>query len=520
MAKPLRGRRICVTRPRGTGKSLLSKLKSFGADALDTPAIKTVPPASWKVLDAALKRLGEFDAVLFTSANAVDAFFERARRILDRAPKRPNRVFAVGTKTASALSKRGWRVTGLPEKFEGGSLAKRLGRVGGKSILIPRAAVAREILPRTLRRAGAKVVVAPAYRTAADRAGLKAFAREARAGLDWVTFTSASTVDRTRAALGDAGFRTLFERARAASIGPVSSTALRKAGVEPAVEANPYTTDALAAGIVRFCAPEPPPALRATLKRALHEAGKIVRRHFNKVRARRKGGWRANLITAADLAAEQKILDVILARFPSHDFLAEERAPRRGGSEYTWVIDPIDGTTNYAHGYPASCVSIGLVHRGLPIMGGIYDPSRDELFFAERGKGATLNGKRIRVSRAKRVSEALLMTGFAYDRDKRADFYLGIVREFLKNSHGIRRSGSAALDLAWTAAGRIDGYWEFHLNPWDVAAGRLIVEEAGGTVSDFSGKPWGDLKTWGKQTLASNGRIHAQMVRRLKSKKP
>ncbi len=517
MKSPLSSRRVCVTRPLGSSKGLIRRLRAFGAETLETPAIAVRPPDSWSRLDRALRRLDDFDAIIFTSANGVNGFFDRAGRVLPGRPRRPDRVFAVGSKTAAALAKRGWRGAELPERFEGEALAGRLGRVRAWNILIPRAAVAREILPRSLRAAGARVTVAPVYRTTPDAAGLAELAKAARSqSVDWVTFTSASTVRETRRALGRRAFSELFQTARAASIGPVVSAALRAAGVEPAVEANPYTTDALAAAIARFCRPEPAAALRLTLTRALREAGIIVKRHFKKVRAKRKGGWRANLITAADLAAEQKILDVILARFPEHDFLAEERAPRKGGSEYSWVVDPIDGTTNYAHGFPASCVSIGLTHRGRPLMGGIYDPSRDELFFAERGKGATLNGKRIRVSRAARVSEALLMTGFAYDRDKRANFYLRIVGEFLKRSHGIRRSGSAALDLAWTAAGRIDGYWEFHLNPWDVAAGRLIVEEAGGRVSDFSGKPWGRLEEWGRQTLASNGRVHAEMLRLLK----
>jgi len=471
----------------------------LGARAVHAPAIKTVPPSSWKKCDAALKRFETFDTVVFTSATAVGAFFHRAGK-----RKPPKFVYAVGPATAKALVKIGWKTVSIPDEFRSDSLV----RIRGKKVLIPRAEVAREVLPKALRKRGASVTIAPVYRTVGDPKGLA----KLKKADDWIAFTSGSTVTHTLKAIGSKRMASI----RAASIGPITSDALRAIGIEPAAEATRSTADGLADAIATYSKTESTSALKTTLKKALHAAGAIQRKYLNKVQAKRKGGWRANLITKADLAAEEKILGIILAKFPNHDFLAEERPPRAGGSEYTWVIDPIDGTTNYAHGFPMSCVSIGLVHRGRALMGGIYEPSRDELFFAERGKGATLNGKRIRVSKAPKLADSLLITGFAYDRDVRADYYLGIVKEFLKCTHGIRRSGSAALDLAWTAAGRLDGYWEFHLNPWDVAAGRLIVEEAGGTVTDFSGKEWGDLKGWGKQTLATNGRIHKEMLRHLK----
>lgn len=259
------------------------------------------------------------------------------------------------------------------------------------------------------------------------------------------------------------------------------------------------------------------PAFRRTLVAALKAAGARLKRGLGRVSFGFKASGRANVVTPVDHAAEQVILDAIDRRFPRHDFLAEERGGRSTGSDYLWVIDPLDGTLNFAHGLPLSCVSIGLLQRGCAILGGVYDPFRGELFIAEAGRGASLNGRRMTVSRVKRLSGALLVTGFPYDRDKRAALYAGIARDFLRRAQDLRRSGSAALDLAWVAAGRFDGFWEFRLSPWDVAAGRLLVDEAGGRVTDFSGRAWGaDPTAWGRQTLASNGRVHAEMVRVLK----
>ena len=253
---------------------------------------------------------------------------------------------------------------------------------------------------------------------------------------------------------------------------------------------------------------------RAALLDALRRSGRVLKRRFGKVAYREKG--RANLVTDADIESQRAALTAIRRACPGDDYRAEEDEVKLTGAEYLWLLDPLDGTTNYAHGYPASCVSIGVLRRGRPYLGGVYDPSRDELFLAEKGKGATLNGRRIHVSAPRRVADSLLITGFAYDRETRADFYLARFKEFLIRSHDVRRSGSAALDMAWIAAGRADGFWEYKLKPWDVGAGWLLVQEAGGKVTDFSGKEWRDPATIGFETLATNGRVHAEMLRMLR----
>jgi myo-inositol-1(or 4)-monophosphatase len=247
-----------------------------------------------------------------------------------------------------------------------------------------------------------------------------------------------------------------------------------------------------------------------TLKLALSRAGGVLRRRFGKVGYLQKR--RADLLTLADLESQREVLATLTRAHPQDDYLAEENARRDTGAEYRWIIDPLDGTTNYAHSYPASCVSIAIMRRGAPDLAGVYDPSRDELFLARRGRGATLNGRRMKVSATRKVADSLLITGFAYDRAERADFYLARFKTFLTRCHDVRRSGSAALDMAWIAAGRADGFWEFHLNPWDVAAGWLLVREAGGKVTDFDGRPWKNPDEIGARTLATNGRVHAEML--------
>ncbi len=248
---------------------------------------------------------------------------------------------------------------------------------------------------------------------------------------------------------------------------------------------------------------------RRTLEQALDGAGRVLGRDFGHVKKRYKGP--SDIVTRADLESQRLILSLLRRRFPDHDFLAEEKASRQTGAEFCWVVDPLDGTTNYAHGYPVACVSIGLVRRGRPVLAGIEDPFRKERFLAQEGRGATMNGRPLRVSRSRRLSESLLVTGFPYDRARRAAYYVEFYRSFIERCHDVRRSGSAALDLAWVAAGRVDGFWELSLKPWDVAAGSLLVREAGGVVSDFSGRPWNGLLDFGRQTLATNGRIHRQM---------
>lgn len=253
---------------------------------------------------------------------------------------------------------------------------------------------------------------------------------------------------------------------------------------------------------------------RCLLAQALEGSGKIMLKHFGKARVSYKGP--ADLLTQADLESQESILSLIRSRFPSHDYKAEETGSKMTGAEFVWVVDPLDGTTNYAHGYPAACVSIALLQHGAPLVAGVYDPFRDEAFLAESGRGARLNGRKIGVSPTPKLKESLLITGFPYDRAARSRYYIEFYRDFMTRCHDVRRSGAAALDMAWIAAGRADGFWEMSLSPWDVAAGLLLVGEAGGRVTDFLGKPWGELAQFGPQTLATNGRIHKEMIRTLK----
>ncbi|MBI4678523.1 MAG: inositol monophosphatase [Elusimicrobia bacterium] len=253
----------------------------------------------------------------------------------------------------------------------------------------------------------------------------------------------------------------------------------------------------------------PHESARRTILQALFRAGAVLRRRFGKVKVSVKS--RANLLTEADLESQRTILSIIRRRFPGHDVLAEEGRSDLKGAEFLWIVDPLDGTTNYAHGFPAFTVSIGLLRRGEPVLAGVYDPMRDECFTAEKGKGGSINGKPLKVSRTAKLSEALLITGFPYDRAGRSAYYTRFYAAFLEICHDIRRSGSAALDMAWVAAGRADGFWEFGLSPWDAAAGLLLIREAGGEVTDFQGEAWKAAEAYGRQTLATNGRIHAAM---------
>lgn len=217
-----------------------------------------------------------------------------------------------------------------------------------------------------------------------------------------------------------------------------------------------------------------------------------------------------NLVTDADHAAEQSVIEHIRKQFPDHGLLAEERgAVPQPSSSYRWIIDPLDGTTNFAHGFPFYCVSVGVECDGVPIVGAVYDPSRDELFTACVGKGACVNGTPIAVSATETLDRALLVTGFAYDIRETPDNNLDHFSRFALSAQGMRRTGSAALDLCYVAAGRFDGFWEVKLNPWDMAAGVVIVREAGGTVTDFGGKVHSIHQP---QLVASNGRVHEAML--------
>lgn len=247
------------------------------------------------------------------------------------------------------------------------------------------------------------------------------------------------------------------------------------------------------------------------LQQALEQAAGVVKKKFGKVGYQLKA--KANLVTAADVASQQTILKLIQKHFPTHDFWAEEGGKKFSGSAYVWVIDPVDGTTNFAHTFPQCSISIALFYKGVPVLGGVKNPITGETFLARKGKGATLNGKKIHVSQTARLSESLLVTGFPYNRFGRLPQLLERFGRFLDACHDVRRLGSAALDLCWVAAGRLEGYWEESLNPWDVAAGALILQEAGGKITDFDGKPFKKMQDYGQTVLASNGRVHASMLR-------
>jgi myo-inositol-1(or 4)-monophosphatase len=243
-------------------------------------------------------------------------------------------------------------------------------------------------------------------------------------------------------------------------------------------------------------------------KQAALRAGTILSENMNGTREVSYKG-EINLVTEMDRFSEKVIVDIILGAFPHHGILAEEGGGNGQGSEFLWIIDPLDGTTNYAHGYPNFSVSIGLEREGEIILGVVYDPLRQELFSAVKGRGAFLNEKPIRVSSSDALIRSLLATGFPYDRAVSRENNLNFFNALIMASQEIRRSGSASLDLCNLAAGRLDGYWELKLQPWDVAGGSLIVREAGGRVTDFSGTRF---SIHDKEIAASNGRIHEQML--------
>jgi myo-inositol-1(or 4)-monophosphatase len=246
---------------------------------------------------------------------------------------------------------------------------------------------------------------------------------------------------------------------------------------------------------------------------AADRGGRILCRCFgNLSRVEKKG--RIDLVTEADLASEKAIIETIRAHFPHHGILAEESGRRDGDGLATWIVDPLDGTTNFAHNLPVFAVSIAYAEDGQVRHGTILNPVRGELFQASLGRGATLNGRPIRVSRTARLDSALLMTGFPYDLDKTLDGVMGRLKTCLAAVQGVRRPGAAALDLCDVACGRCDGFWEERLKPWDTAAGSLIVTEAGGRVTDFGGRPFLPEMP---AILATNGAIHAALADLLNS---
>ena len=244
------------------------------------------------------------------------------------------------------------------------------------------------------------------------------------------------------------------------------------------------------------------------------EAGHILLEKFGrKINISKKGD--INLVTEADLASEALIVERIKSYYPRHSILAEESGEAvivGGDAAWKWIVDPLDGTTNYAHGYPCFCVTLALEHENEIVIGVTFDPTRDELFAAEKGQGASLNGRRIRVSETDSLSEALVVTGFPYDFKQRDNFARHLTN-FMLSSRGVRRDGSAAIDMAYVACGRYDGFWEEGLNPWDVAAGLLLINEAGGRVTYYDDSPF---SVYTPPICASNGYIHSQMIDLLK----
>ncbi len=240
------------------------------------------------------------------------------------------------------------------------------------------------------------------------------------------------------------------------------------------------------------------------------EAGRVLSERFRRtsLAVTRKG--EIDLVTEADVAAERLIVERVRSHHPRHSILAEESGESivEGAGEYKWIIDPLDGTTNYAHGYPCFCVSIALEHDGEIVLGVVHDPTRDETFAAERGAGATLNGRTIRVSEIDDLNSAMLCTGFPYDVRGRNQFARHF-SNFIMHAQAVRRDGAAALDLAYVASGRFDGFYEEGLRPWDVAAGVLLVEEAGGRVTHYDGSPFHIYKP---PIAASNGLVHEAML--------
>jgi myo-inositol-1(or 4)-monophosphatase len=244
--------------------------------------------------------------------------------------------------------------------------------------------------------------------------------------------------------------------------------------------------------------------------RAAHAAGRVLRRYFTKAyRIEYKSD--INLITEADREAEAVILRTLRHDFPDHAYLAEESGHPGDGSRspYRWIIDPLDGTTNFAHSFPVFCVSIALEADGEILLGVVYDPVHKELFVGRKGRGATLNNRPVRVSGIERLNRALLVTGFAYNLRQVPENNLDHFSAFTLRTQGVRRTGSAALDLCYVACGRFDGFWELYLSPWDTAAGMRIALEAGAVVTDFSNRPF---RIESKEIVASNGKIHGEMI--------
>jgi len=255
--------------------------------------------------------------------------------------------------------------------------------------------------------------------------------------------------------------------------------------------------------------------LTTAVKAARKAGGIISRASFDidklNVRAKRQNDF----VSEVDHAAEDAIIRIVRDAYPDHGFLAEESGEKDMDAEYVWVIDPLDGTTNFLHGFPQYCVSIGILHKGKPQNAVVYDPNRNEIFTATKGAGAFVNDRRIRVSKTDKLQDSLLGTGFPFRELENIDEYLKGMKRLMHMCSGIRRPGAAALDLAWVAAGRTDGFWEMGLSPWDMCAGALLVREAGGLVGDFAGEE--RFMETGR-IVATNAKIFAAMLKVLKAK--
>lgn len=255
--------------------------------------------------------------------------------------------------------------------------------------------------------------------------------------------------------------------------------------------------------------------LNTAVKAARKAGGIITRASFDLDKLTVRSKRQKDYVSEVDHAAEEAIISILRQTYPDHGILAEESGQSDSKSDHLWVIDPLDGTTNFLHGFPQYCVSIGLLVKGVPTQGVIYDPNRDELFTATRGVGAYLNDRRIRVSKTDRMEAALMGTGFPFREVSNIDDYIRMMRNVMLATSGIRRPGAAALDLAWVAAGRIDGFWEIGLSPWDMAAGALLVREAGGLIGDLDGN---DKFLESGRVVASNAKLFSAILQTLKQK--
>ena len=249
--------------------------------------------------------------------------------------------------------------------------------------------------------------------------------------------------------------------------------------------------------------------LKSTLLKAARAGGAVIQEYFNReIQISNKEGIN-NLVTEADHASEKAIIEIIRKEFPDHYIISEEVGELKMDSDYRWIIDPIDGTVNFANGIPICCVSIAVEHKGEIVLGAVYNPFMNEFFFAQKGQGSWLNDRKIEVSNKNEVIRACLVTGFPYTYLDMPNGPLQIFERFIRKGIPVRRLGSAAIDLCWVAAGRFDGFYEMNLQAWDSAAGFLIVEEAGGKVTDFKGNKFSPYQTF---VLATNGKIHDEML--------